>query len=611
LGWPAHTFLPTQGTFLRRIEMLRDSKRTASAAWPARIRLAPRWLAAGLLVLAALLVVGLRGPAAGPLGDAALAQAPATPVQPARKGSIDLSQVPNDAKMLLAIRPAVVLEVPEIRKALDEAAKGGPSPLKLLDLEGIEQITLIGLAGVEADDWGRDAIAVVQFSKPTTFADLVKVGALPEDAVRVDGRLAVPASVPAYGVVNDRTLVLGSSGQLARYVANRRKGSPAIAAGAAWEKVQMGAVVAALDMELVREQFRQRPAGTPAAGPQESIAALSPLWTDSEYVLAGVIVEGKTVHLRAIATCHDGELAQDVADTVQAAVTLARNMLRTIREQEQDIPAFARFAMDTTDGLLKTVKVERQETLVVAQTKTEFPQEGTAVAGRLFGAISGARTAAQKAQSSNNLKQIGIAMHNWADQHGSRFPPPVIMGKDGKGKVPHSWRVELLPYLEQQKLYEAYAFDEPWDSETNKRVLAQMPQFYRHPTDDPKSTSAAYYVLRPEKLLTTTPAPGGGTSAPVGGFATAFADKEGMWFGMIHDGTSNTIGVVEAKRDIPWTKPEDILFDPDKDVPMLGGFFKDGYSVGLCDGSVRFLDKIDPKTLKLLITPQDGTPVEF
>jgi hypothetical protein len=97
----------------------------------------------------------------------------------------------------------------------------------------------------------------------------------------------------------------------------------------------------------------------------------------------------------------------------------------------------------------------------------------------------------------------------------------------------------------------------------------------------------------------------------VGGFATAFADKEGMWFGMIHDGTSNTIGVVEAKRDIPWTKPEDILFDPDKDVPMLGGFFKDGYSVGLCDGSVRFLDKIDPKTLKLLITPQDGTPVEF
>ena len=40
----------------------------------------------------------------------------------------------------------------------------------------------------------------------------------------------------------------------------------------------------------------------------------------------------------------------------------------------------------------------------------------------------------------------------------------------------------------------------------------------------------------------------------------------------ITDGTSNTLMIVEAKRNIPWTKPEDLSFDPDKPVPELGGF---------------------------------------
>ena len=87
-----------------------------------------------------------------------------------------------------------------------------------------------------------------------------------------------------------------------------------------------------------------------------------------------------------------------------------------------------------------------------------------------------------------------------------------------------------------------------------------------------------------------------------------FSGKNGVNFSQMFDGTSNIIAVVEAKRDIPWTKPEDILFDPAKDPPKLGGFFKDGFNAGFADGSVRFIDhKIDPKILKLLIMPQDGT----
>jgi hypothetical protein len=198
-----------------------------------------------------------------------------------------------------------------------------------------------------------------------------------------------------------------------------------------------------------------------------------------------------------------------------------------------------------------------------------------------------------------------LAMHNWADSHAidgqpARFPPPVIYGKDGTGDVPHSWRVELLPYMEQRALYDQYKFDEPWDSEANKRVLAMMPPTFRHPRDDPKSTNSGYFVLTPDLLR----------GEPGEGLPTAFSLKGGMPFMQIKDGTSNTLAVVEAKRDIPWTKPEDIPFDPDKDPPVLGGYFKDVAAVGLADGSVRFLDnKIDPSVLKLLIMPQDGKQI--
>ena len=96
----------------------------------------------------------------------------------------------------------------------------------------------------------------------------------------------------------------------------------------------------------------------------------------------------------------------------------------------------------------------------------------------------------------------------------------------------------------------------------------------------------------------------------VGGLPTAFSRKIGTSFAEIADGTSYTLMVAEARRDIPWTKPDDILFDPEKDPPALGGYFKDGFHVGMCDGSARFLTpKTDAKTLKLLIMPQDGNPI--
>ena len=161
----------------------------------------------------------------------------------------------------------------------------------------------------------------------------------------------------------------------------------------------------------------------------------------------------------------------------------------------------------------------------------------------------------------NNLKQLALAMHNYHDVN-KHFPPAVLIGPDGK--TPHSWRVELLPFLDANDLYKQYRMDEPWDSENNKQVLEQIPACLRNPYDDPKSTNSGYYVLV--------------------GPGTIFEGKDGIKIQDITDGTSNTLMVVEAKRNIPWTKPDDISFNPEKPLPELGGFEKGHFATALADG---------------------------
>ena len=89
-----------------------------------------------------------------------------------------------------------------------------------------------------------------------------------------------------------------------------------------------------------------------------------------------------------------------------------------------------------------------------------------------------------------------------------------------------------------------------------------------------------------------------------------FEGKRGLRFADITDGLSNTLMIVEADRAVPWTKPEDLPYDPKKPIPKVGGVYGGAFNALFGDGSVRYFRKAPKEsTFRLLIERNDGMPI--
>jgi prepilin-type processing-associated H-X9-DG protein len=211
----------------------------------------------------------------------------------------------------------------------------------------------------------------------------------------------------------------------------------------------------------------------------------------------------------------------------------------------------------------------------------------------LLPAVQAAREAARRAQCTNNCKQIGLAIANYENLKGT-YPPAAIAGEDGKPLL--SWRVAILPFLEQNELYKQFHLDEPWDSPHNKALVEKMPKSYACPSDptgNAKKGMTTYRVFLGPKA--------------------AFEGSAGQKLNTFTDGTSNTILMVESKDAVPWTKPDELPFDPEADQPPAGpgSHHPGGYQALFADGSVKFLKTtLDTKTLRALITRNGGEVIK-
>jgi hypothetical protein len=190
--------------------------------------------------------------------------------------------------------------------------------------------------------------------------------------------------------------------------------------------------------------------------------------------------------------------------------------------------------------------------------------------------------------SSDQLKQIGIALHNYHDVYG-HFPQNVV---DAKGVALLSWRVVIVPYLEipdDQK--PEFHLTEAWDSPHNQKLVSKMPDVFKPVRAKPPQGHTFYR-----------------------GFAGpgAFFDgkRKPTTMAAIVDGCSNTAMVTESEKPIPWSQPVDIDFDPKADLPKLGGVFDGHMAMLLVDGSViRIKKDADAATMKNLIQINDGNAI--
>jgi hypothetical protein len=227
-----------------------------------------------------------------------------------------------------------------------------------------------------------------------------------------------------------------------------------------------------------------------------------------------------------------------------------------------------------------------------AATTAENKQTPGESFNNTFNPIVRMRQSAQRSQSMNNLKQIGLALHNYLDVH-DHFPPAATTDKAGKPLL--SWRVMILPYLEQDHLYKQFKLDEPWDSEHNKKLIDQMPPIFASPLAGKLPAGSTTYLV---------PA----------GASTIFRDAKGLKIQHVTDGTSNTIMGFDAPAAaaVPWTKPDDWTFDPKAKDPLAGFFNGNDETLALFgDGSVQALSpKLKPEWLRSLFTADGGEAVE-
>lgn len=200
-----------------------------------------------------------------------------------------------------------------------------------------------------------------------------------------------------------------------------------------------------------------------------------------------------------------------------------------------------------------------------------------------------------------SMRQLayGIQNYEWAT---NRLPHHAIYSEPRGGTPLLSWRVEILPFIGHQDLYDQFRLDEPWDSEHNLSLLPNMPRVFRHPGVENGKT--VFQVITSSWEL--------GQERQSLFPLTNLVDTG---FGDVQDGSSNTVMLVEANLDqaVEWTRPADIVYDP---ASPTAGFNQSEYRQGnwfvTLDGWARVLaPNFRSEMFAAAVSPNGGDYLDF
>jgi type II secretory pathway pseudopilin PulG len=313
----------------------------------------------------------------------------------------------------------------------------------------------------------------------------------------------------------------------------------------------------------------------------------------------------KAAPTELVVHANDASAAEQVEGLLGEAVNKAREQMRADLAPQMASPdpverSFAQYVERVSGRWAQPFMPKRDgEKLTFFRIESSnSPQQQLTVvavmgvlAGFFLPATQAAREAARRTQSLNNLRQVSLALLMFHEQKRA-FPAHAIYSKDGKPLL--SWRVQILPYIEEQDLYNKFHLDEPWDSENNRPLIASLPQVFANP-DRPAADGKTNYlaVVAKECVFDGT-------------------DK-GTDIRKITDGTSRTIAIVEADADkaVEWTKPDDLQYDAKNPTAGLGHLRPGGWLAAFLDGHIEFIsNSVDPSLVKAMMTKAGGERIQ-
>jgi prepilin-type processing-associated H-X9-DG protein len=517
----------------------------------------------------------------------------------------ELAYVPPDAALVVHARVADLWKSDGLKDIRRIVLKAGPEALATLDKRftpppsTAERVTAYVLA--PTGDAPLMAVVFLTFNKPFDKDAVVKNSLPKAKAVKAKQTEWYGDEDADYGVLffGDRRLAFGNYAAIAKLAdASPARESVAVAFPELADPAKLVAVagnLSALPPRALNDLADELP------------PALRPLLKAKNVVVSLDSAGGGTLHARV--TYPDKAAADAAEKAIQDGVVMAKEFIGQARVELKkllegdgkpgtvdELPyavlgLVGLGALQEAEDLLNDLPLKRTgesfalTVAIPAELRPLVLGSGMA-AGILVPAVQKIRQSADRMKDSNNLKQFGLAIHNYHDTFG--FMPAAICDKDGKPLL--SWRVAILPFIEHENLYKQFKLDEPWDSEHNKKLIEKMPKIFEIPGSRVKAGHTHYRTFV-------------GEGAPWKNYSA-----RAMIPATFLDGTSNTWMIVEAEEAVTWTKPEELPYDG-KTEPKLGKFFSGGFNVAFWDGSVRFFPKV-PKGVHKYINPADGQVID-
>lgn len=269
------------------------------------------------------------------------------------------------------------------------------------------------------------------------------------------------------------------------------------------------------------------------------------VWAKADFVLV------PQAEVRVVIESVDTDAAAEILETAQGLVALAKFSLTG---NDPNIQAQRK--------LLDTIKsrTEGKQVILTAVLPTDV--------------LAKLQEQSEEMRVMNEVRQTALAMHNFESAYGRL---PFKPGPSQSDEL--SWRVRVLPFLDQNNLFQQFDLSQPWDSEANRPFSeTRLPVFGI--VGETNQTGLRWVQSDIERLADLT------------------------------DGTSNTIAFIHNAPPVPWAANQPLTHN---DAVRMFLALKPGETmiVGMYDGSVRRLSADTPiETFEALLTPAGGEVVD-